>query len=427
MFQNRARDRLAELARAKSAYDWTGEITGTPIARPSQRPPDGDWRIWLLLAGRGFGKTRTGAEWVRGLVDTRRAGRIALVAPTAADARDVMVEGESGLLAVSPPWNRPIYEPSKRRLTWPGGAIATTYSADEPERLRGPQHDAAWADELAVWRYPQAWDMLLLGLRLGADPRAVVTTTPRPGRLIAELLGDPSVTVTRGTTFENMDNLAPAFIRQIIARYRGTRLERQEIYAEVLSDLPGALWTQAGLETMRVKQVAELARVVVGIDPAVSAGAGANETGIVVAGRGCDGHAYVLDDLSMHGTPFAWAQKAVAAYHKWRAVRIVAEVNQGGEMIESLLRTVDPVIAYRAVRASRGKLARAEPVAALYEQGRCHHVGLFPELEEQMCAFGALSKAGRDAGPGLDRVDALVWALTDLMLSRPITPRIWRL
>ena len=371
----------------------------------------------MLLAGRGFGKTRTGAEYVRSRVKARSAGRIALVAPTAADARNVMVEGESGILAISAPADRPLYEPSKRRLTWPSGAVATLFSADEPERLRGPQHDAAWCDELAAWRYPEAWDMLLLGLRLGQDPRVVVTTTPRPTKLIKGLLADPSVVVTRGSTYENRDNLAPAFIEEIIGRYEGTRLGRQELEAEILDDMPGALWTRGLIEAGRAREVPELMRVVVAIDPAASSGEAADETGIVVAGKDERGDAWVLADASGRYSPGEWAKAAVAAFRAHRADRIVAEVNNGGEMVEAMLRMLDPGVPFTAVHASRGKRTRAEPVAALYEQGRAHHVGALPQLEDQMCGFSARDVDRRLAGGSPDRVDALVWALTDLFFE----------
>jgi len=399
-------------------YDW-------PFwARANQLPPPGDWICWLLLAGRGFGKTRTGAEWVRAEVESGRRRRLALVAPTAADARDVMVEGESGILAISPKWFRPLYEPSKRRLTWPNGALATVYSADEPDRLRGPQHDGAWADEVASWKYPEAWDMLMFGLRLGRSPRVVVTTTPKPVKVIRELVGAQTTVVTRGSTFENVDNLAPAFLEQIITRYEGTRLGRQELYAEILDDVPGALWTRKVIEDLRVNEPPELARVVVAIDPAVTSGEDSDETGIIVVGRGLDGQGYVLKDLSCRMSPDGWARRAVNAYHEFRADRVVAEVNNGGDLVEKVIRTVDPTVPYRAVRASRGKRVRAEPVAALYEQGRVHHVGGLPLLEDQMCAF---LPEGSDVSP--DRVDALVWAITELMLKRGLPaapkPRGW--
>jgi len=382
-------------------------------ARPSQLPPEGAWRVWLLLAGRGFGKTRSGAEWVRTQVESGAAERIALVAPTARDARLVMVEGESGLLASASDARRPVFEPSKRQLTWPNGAIATLFSADEPDRLRGPQFDAAWCDELAAWRYPQAWDMLMMGLRLGQNPRVVVTSTPKPVKLIRALLASPDCAVTRGGTRENADNLAPGFLDAILKQYEGTRLGRQELEAELLEDMPGALWSRDQIERARVDEAPVLRRVVVAIDPAASAGEDADETGIVVAALGQDSQGYVLDDLSGRFSPHDWASRALEAYRAHRADRIVAEVNNGGAMVEATLRVLDAGVSYKPVHASRGKLARAEPVAALYEQGRIHHVGAFPALEDQMCAFtgGPLAHL---ASP--DRVDALVWALSELML-----------
>ena len=371
------------------------------------------------MAGRGFGKTRTGAEFVRAEIAAGRARRVALVAPTALDARNVMVEGESGLMAVAPPYDRPEYEPSKHRLTWRNGAIATTYSADEPDRLRGPQHDLAWCDELAAWRYPAAWDMLLFGLRLGADPRVVVTTTPRPTKLLRALLADPKVAVTRGRTLDNRAHLAPAFFAQIVKRYEGTRLGRQELDGELLDDLPGAFWSHGVIDAARLAAApAELARIIVAIDPAVSSGEGADETGIIVAGRDQRGHGYVLADASGRMAPVEWARAAVAACRAQAADRVVAEINNGGELVEATLRVVDPAVAFRAVHAARGKLARAEPVAALYEQGRVHHVGAFPALEDQMCALSP-DFDRTAAGWSPDRVDALVWALTDLFIDPP--------
>jgi predicted phage terminase large subunit-like protein len=391
-------------------HDWSWR------ARPEQLPPPGDWRVWLLLAGRGFGKTRTGAELVRGRVARGVARRVALVGPTAADVRDVMVEGDSGLLAIAPDDDRPVFEPSKRRLSWDNGAVATLFSADEPERLRGPQHDFAWCDELAAWRYPAAWDMLMFGLRLGDDPRAVVTTTPRPTKLIRELLADPKVAVTRGRTVENEANLAPAFLAQIVRRYEGTRLGRQELDGELLEDTPGALWQRSLIETARIPALPELSRVVVAIDPAAASGEDSDETGIVIAGQDTRGHGYVLGDVSGRYPPSEWARAAITAFTAHAADRIVAEVNNGGEMVEATLRTIDPNVPFHAVRASRGKVARAEPVAALYEQGRVHHLGTFPQLEDQMCSFTAdFDRAV--AGYSPDRVDALVWALTELLVE----------
>lgn len=395
-------------------------------ARPSQLPPAGDWNGWLILAGRGFGKTRAGAGWVHELVETRQAGRIALVAATAADARDTLVEGVSGLLNTASPWNRPIYEPSKRRLTWPNGAVATTFSSEEADRLRGPEHDAAWADELAAWQDPRAaWDMLQFGLRIGKRPRWLVTTTPKPIKIIKQLLArvGEDVVVTRGSTFENSDNLAPTFLKAIRDRYEGTRLGRQELEAEMLADTPGALWQLDWLDRDRVTKAPELKRIVVAIDPAVSNNEGSDETGIIVAGIAGDDHVYVLEDLSGRYAPHEWAKIAVDAYRRHGADRIVAEVNQGGAMVEATLRVVDPNASYKAVHASRGKVVRAEPIAALYERRRVHHVGGFAVLEDQLCGFTSDFDRVR-ARYSPDRVDALVWALTELATEQ-VVPFQW--
>jgi phage terminase large subunit-like protein len=388
-------------------------------ARPKQLPPPGAWRTWLICAGRAFGKTRSGAEWIRGQVEGGRCGRLALVAATAADARDVIVEGESGLLAVCPPWNRPVYEPSKRRLTWPSGAIATTYSADEPDRLRGPQHDGGWADELAAWRYPEAWDQLQFGLRLGDDPRLVVTTTPRPTPIVRALVASATTHVTRGSTYENRANLPEVFFEKIIARYEGTRLGRQELLAEVLDDNPGAIFQQADIERSRVRMHPVLIRIVVAIDPAVSKTEDSDETGIVVVGLGIDGHGYVLDDLSGKFTPAEWAKRAIRAFNILQADRIIAEANQGGDLVVANLRAVDPHVPVKAVRASRGKRTRAEPIASLYEQTRVHHVGVFAQLEDQMVAWDPVLSPYDSP----DRMDALVWGLTELMLEPQLSLR----
>jgi phage terminase large subunit-like protein len=403
------RSLAAALAEVLSDGGWRSK------ARPSQLPPSGDWNGWLLLAGRGFGKNFAGAGWINELVETGAAGRIALVAATAADARDTMVEGASGLLTMAPKWNRPNYEPSKRRLTWPNGAIATTYSAEEADRLRGPEHDAAWADELAAWQNAQStWDMLMLGLRLGSHPRWLVTTTPRPIPLLRHLLAreGQDVVVTRGSTYENAKNLAPTFLKAIRDRYEGTRLGRQELNAEVLTDTPGALWQVEWLDRDRVTVAPELKRIVVAIDPAVSSHEGSDETGIVVAGVGRDGHGYVLEDLSGRYAPHEWARKAIDAYRRHAADRIIAEVNNGGAMVESTLRMVDTTVPYRGVHASRGKMVRAEPISALYEQRKVHHVGTFSALEDQICSY--TPDQNRSAGSP-DRLDALVWCLTELM------------
>jgi predicted phage terminase large subunit-like protein len=386
-------------------------------ARPSQLPPPGDWNGWLLVAGRGFGKTRTGAEWVKELVETTAAGRIALIAPTAADARDVMVEGPAGILATASPWCRPEYEPSKRRITWPNGAVAATFSSEEADRLRGPQHDAAWADELAAWNDPgSTWDMLMFGLRIGVHPRWLATTTPKPLKLLRELLAreGKDVVVTRGSTFDNAANLAEPFLQAIRARYEGTRLGRQELNAELLEDVPGALWARSWLDAGRVDRAPPLRRIVVAIDPAVSTGEGSDETGIVVAGVAPDGRMYVLEDLSGKYGPDEWARKAVGAYHRWKADRIIAEKNNGGDMVETVIRSVEQNVSYSAVHASRGKITRAEPISALYEQGKVSHVGAgLSILEDQMCAFTSDFDRGR-SGYSPDRLDALVWALTEI-------------
>jgi phage terminase large subunit-like protein len=393
--------KLSEADLARLRYDWP------KWARPKQLPPPGDWSLCMWLTGRGWGKTRCGSEWVRLKIESGECKRMALVAPTAADARDVMVEGESGILAVCPPWSKPDYEPSKRRLTWPSGAIATTYSADEPERLRGPQHDGAWCDELAAWRYPEAWDMLMFGLRLGANPQCAITTTPKPRQLVRRILEDKGAVVIRGSTYENRENLAPAFFSQIVKVYEGTTLGRQELYGEVLADIPGALWQR---EAIVRGDPGPLQRIVVAIDPAVTSNEDSDETGIIVAGK-LDDRFYVLDDLSGRYTPDGWARKAVGAYRAWKADRIIGEVNNGGDMIEATLRQIDANVSYKSVRASRGKAVRAEPIAALYEQGRAIHVGAFNELEDQMCSWTS------DADWSPDRLDAMVWAATELMLG----------
>lgn len=408
---------LDEQTAAELLYRW--DFWG----RPSQLAPAGNWRTWLILAGRGFGKTRAGSEWVRAMVcgDTPlspgKARRFALVAETAADARDVLVEGDSGVLAVHPKEFRPLYEPSKRRLTWPNGASATLFNATEPDQLRGPQHDAAWADELAKWRYAQeTWDMLQFGLRLGDDPKQLITTTPRPIKLLKQMLQDPRTVVTRGSTYENANNLAGSFLAEVKRRYEGTRLGRQELAGEITDDVPGALWTRTNLdENRRTKaKLPDMQRVVVAVDPAASHGEGAEgnaETGIVVAGLGVDGRGYVIDDLSCRLSPNGWARRAVSGFDLHSGDAIVAELNQGGDMVEQTIRSVREEISFIGVRASRGKVTRAEPVAALYEQGRISHVGGFPDLEDQMVLF---TPSGIEGETTADRVDALVWAFTEL-------------
>ena len=394
-------------------YDWQF------WARPDQLPPAEPWTTWLLSAGRGFGKTRTGAEFVRSKIENGDWRRVALVGRTTADTRDVMVEGEAGLLAVSPGWFRPIYKPAIRRMVWPNGAIATTYSADQPNLLRGPSHDGAWCDELAAWRYPEAWDNLQLGLRLGDNPQAVVTTTPKVTKLYKAVLADPATAKTGGSTYDNLGNLARSFINTIIRKYEGTRLGRQELLAQLLEDNPGALWTRVLVEKSRITKVPELRRIVVAIDPEGVSTQDSAETGIIAAGVGmcaCKGieelHGFLLEDATLRATPLKWANQAIALFRKYQGDRIVAETNNGGEMVETTLRTIDARIPYRAIHASRGKQARAEPVASLYEQGKVHHVGTFAELEDQLCDW-----VPGEGLPSPDRMDAMVWAFTELMLS----------
>jgi phage terminase large subunit-like protein len=393
-------------------------------ARDDQLPPAVSqtgipWTTWLMLGGRGAGKTRAGAEWVRDIAVTStgaQPARIALIGETLAQARAVMVEGVSGLLAVHPPGSRPLYEPSKRQVTWGSGAIAQIFSAEDPESLRGPQFTAAWCDELGKWRRPQdTWDMLQFGLRLGDAPRQMVTTTPRPIPLIKALLADPRCAVTRVATAANAANLAPSFLEAIVGRYRGTRLGRQELEAELLEDRVDALWPRALIESCRVAIAPELARVVVAVDPPASHGSRADACGIVVAGVARDGRAYVLADRTRRGArPLDWARRVVAAYHAHEADRIVVEVNQGGDMVETVLRQVDASVPVKPVRATRGKVLRAEPVAALYEQGRVSHVGALPELEDEMSgalpAFGLLERA--NALPAFGLVERACVTLT---------------
>jgi phage terminase large subunit-like protein len=387
-------------------------------ARANQLPPAGDWSVWLLLAGRGFGKTRVLSEMANSWAASGRHKRMALVAATAADARDVLVEGESGILSTAPEWCRPSYESTRRRVTWPNGAMAYTYSAEEPDRLRGPQHDAALCDELATWRAPEAWDMLMFGLRLGQHPRTVVACTPRPTKLLRSLIAreGSGVVVTRGTSYENRANLAPEFFSQIVNKYQGTRLGRQELEAELLEDTPGALWTLAMIDQARRDHAPDLVRVVVAIDPAVSTREGSDETGIVVAGKDERGHGWILEDLSGKYQPADWARMAIEAYRRHSADRIVAEVNQGGDLVESTLRTIDADVPFTGVHASRGKYVRAEPIAALFEQNRVHLVGSFPVLEDQLTSFVPDLDRAKSGSP--DRCDAMVWAMTELMLDR---------
>ncbi len=396
-------------------------------ARKNQRTPQGAWNTWLVMSGRGFGKTRIGSEWIRENVcgtsplAAPPSGwrRIALVAETAADARDVMVLGDSGILASHPKDYRPEWSPTNRRLTWPNGVEAWVYNATEPDQLRGPQHHAGWVDELAKFRYMQeTWDQLQFGLRLGNHPQALVTTTPRPLPLIKRLILDPDTVVTKGSTLDNQANLAANTIKQLYERYGGTRLGRQELEGEVLDDVPGALWNRDSIDGSRVGEVPlNMERVFVAVDPAVSNNEGSDEHGIIVVGlaRDKDGYArgYVLEDGTVRGTPEDWARKAVSLYRSWSADKIIAEKNQGGLMVESTIKSVDRTVPVKLVHASRGKYVRAEPISALYEQGRVHHVGRLDLLEDQMCMFSAdMLRTASNGSP--DRVDALVWGLTEI-------------
>ena len=414
-------------------------------ARAEQMPPTSDWHTWLICAGRGFGKTRAGAEWVRMLARTDRHARIALVGASLAEVRSVMIEGESGILAVSPPDYAPQWEPSLRRLSWPGGARGYCYSGAEPEALRGPQHSHAWCDEIAKWdnageRATAAWDNLQMGLRLGEHPRVAATTTPRAVPLVRRLLEESEaddVAVTRGTTWDNEGNLPTRFVNRMRRQFARTTLGRQELDGELLTDIEGALWTRAIIETCRhtppplqgrgsgggaATRTNALARIVIGVDPPASAHGDA--CGIVVCGVDEEGLATVLADESVErASPEKWARAVARAAEKWEADRVIAEANQGGAMVESVLRAGEVSLPVKLVHASRGKAARAEPVAALYEAGRVRHAGLFAKLEDQLCG---LIVGGGYEGPGRspDRADALVWALTELMLGRSGRPRV---
>lgn len=410
--------------------DWT------LWARDDQLPPaaDGDapWRTWLLLGGRGAGKTRAGAEWVRaqalGLAPAAAepARRIALVGETLGDVRSVMVEGVSGLMSVHADNERPVFETSKSQLVWSNGVIAQLFSAEDPDSLRGPQFDCAWCDEIAKWRHAdRAWDMLQFALRLGQRPRQVVTTTPRPIPLLKRILADPGTVTDITRTADNADNLAPVFVEEMQRRYAGTVLGRQELDGELIEEFAGALWRADWIERGRIAEPPPLQRIVVAVDPPVTATAASDACGIVVAGRAEDGRAYVLADRTLQGREaHVWARAAIAAYHEFEADRIVAESNQGGDLVGVILAQIDRNVPVALVRATRGKWVRAEPIAALYAEGRVSHAGVFDALERQMLEFAA---DGLIAGRSPDRVDALVWALTELMLGGTARPSIRQL
>jgi len=389
----------------------------------------GSWTNWLMMGGRGAGKTRAGAEWVRGMVSgdpmftAGPVGRIALVGETYAAVRDVMIEGESGLLAVHSAKSRPRWISSKRQLVWDNGAIAQVFTSEEPDGLRGPQFGAAWCDELAKWsNMEETWNMLQFALRLGDYPRQVITTTPRPVDLLKKLIADKRTVLSHSTTRENSANLAAGFLERIVGEYEGTRLGRQELEGELIEDRADALWKRPQLEALRVKTTPQLHRIVVAVDPPITAHKGSDACGIVVVGLGADKNAYVLEDATISAaSPSRWAGVAATAYHRWSADCLVAEVNQGGDMVETILHTIDKTLPVVKVRATRGKWLRAEPVAALYERGKIFHAGGFAKLEDQMCDFGP---NGLSSGRSPDRLDALVWAITHLMLNRTGEPKV---
>ncbi len=398
------------------------------LAHDHQRPParansGDDWTTWLVLGGRGAGKTRAGAEWVRQVAQADGSARIALIAETEHEAREVMVEGVSGVLAVHAGNERPQWIPSRRRIEWKNGAVAQIFSAEEPESLRGPQFSAAWMDELAKWRHAEAtYDMLQFGLRLGERPRQVVTTTPRPITLLQRLMKDRRTAVTHAETRANAFNLAPDFLDTVVRRYRGTRLGRQEIEGEIIEQRADALWKRGQIEACRVAAAPGLQRVVVAVDPPGSARPGADACGLVAAGRAEDGVFYVLADESAAGlSPHGWATKAIALWRRLTADALVAEANFGGDMVRAVIAEADRTVPVMLVRATRGKYLRAEPVAQLYEQGRVRHAGVFAALEDEMCDFGL---DGLSSGRSPDRLDALVWAVTALSYGARAEPRV---
>lgn len=416
----------------RQGLDWPASLvlhaasvcrSWTVAGRDEQKPPKGDWRTWLLMGGRGSGKTRAGAEWVQALANApfARGLRIALVAETLGDAREVMIDGVSGLCRIGGRLG-PEVEISRRRLVWRSGAVAQIFSSEDPESLRGPQFHYAWCDELAKWKHAEdTFDMLQFGLRLGEHPRQLVTTTPRPVPLLKRLIADPGTALVRMATRNNAQNMAPGFITALEQRYGGTRLGRQELDGELIEDRTDGLWKRAELEAIVIRFSGVLRRIVVAVDPP----AGQGETsccGIVVAGLEASGRAVVLADCSVEGkSPAGWASEVVKAYRRFAADRVVAEVNQGGEMVAAMLKSIDETLPITTVRATRGKFLRAEPVAALYEQGRVVHAGRFVALEDQMCDFGP---DGLSAGRSPDRLDALVWALTALLLEWHGEPRV---
>ena len=416
---------MKTLARLQKRYGNKEFLMHWPLWRkPRQAPPPGDWRVWLMLAGRGFGKTRAGAEWVRALAEAHGGIRIALVGATLEETRALMVEGECGLLNICPEATRPRFEPSRRQLVWRSGAVAKLYSGENPEGLRGPGHHYAWCDELAKWSYAEAtWDNLMMTMRAGDRPRTLVTTTPRPTPLLRRLTTEQGVALVRGRTRDN-NWLPESFLAAVEANYGGTRLGRQELDGELIEEAEGALWSRELIEACRVRDIPEMRRIVIGVDPPAGSGAGSDACGIVVAGLGADGRGYVLEDATVQGLgPEGWARAVASAARRKGADRVIAEANNGGAMVESVLRAAEVSMPVRRVHATRGKAARAEPVAALYETGRALHLGAFPDLEDQMAG---MVLGGGYCGPGRspDRADALVWAMTELLLGGRAEPRI---
>lgn len=400
---------LSTEAKAELRWRWTFH------ARPNQLAPEGDWRTWLALAGRGFGKTEAGAQWIRQRVK-EGARSIALVAETQKDLEEVMV---ARLIKISPPDELPSVRYKPVRVTWPNGAQALGYNGTEPDQLRGPEFDTAWVDELAKYRYArETWDMLQFTMRSGTDPRVFVTTTPRPIPVLREIIADKTTAVTRGSTMDNAGNLPAAFMKAVVDKYAGTRLGRQELNAEMLDDVPGALWTRDMIDGTRRKEPPDLQRIVIAVDPSGTSGSGSDnqgdDIGIVAAGIGVDGRGYVLDDHSCNLSPDGWGRRVREVYTLHGADRIIAERNFGGAMVEAVIKAQDKSLPVKVVTASRGKVARAEPIAALYEQGRVSHVGSFADMEDQMCSMTPSGYVG-EGSP--DRADALVWALTELMLD----------
>lgn len=407
---------LRKQGHVKSASLYTDWLD---TARPAQITPSGDWFIWLILAGRGWGKTRTGATDAALYALRHPEVQVAVVTPTFGDLRRVAFEGVSGILKQIPhgclmEGRGQGYNSSGMTIRLYNGSQIMGYSATEPDRLRGPQFHRAWCDELAAWRYPETFDQLMFALRLGDKPRCVITTTPRPTAIIKRLIDRDDTKVTKGSTFDNAANLAASALEMLKAKYEGTTLGRQELYAEIVDDIEGALWSPGMIEVGRLpkEEGREFSQIVVAIDPAVTANKTSDETGIIIAGKDRNEQFYVLDDISGRLTADQWGRAAVRAYYEWQADRIVAEVNNGGDLVERLLRTIDGNIPYRSVRASRGKMIRAEPIAALYEQHRVHHIGYFQDLETQMCTYTGDTRASPD------RLDALVWALAELSRSR---------